>query len=520
MNSPLSPQRFRFALAAVSAGFLLLPPCLILAQPGPGQGGRPPGGGGPGGMMSGEREIVVQFDTDGNGWLNANERKAALEFLAEEQKNGGGRRGPRFGGGGDQTPPEQGIKLSPADVKNYPGRPFYDPGVVRPLFLDFENADWEKEMAAFNNTDIEMLAKLTVDGKTYEDVGVHFRGASSFFTVGEGRKRSLNVSVDFIHDKQDIDGYQTLNLLNSHTDASFLRTVLSYQISGNYLPTPKANFVRVVINGENWGIYVNAQQFNKDMTGDGFDSRKGARWKTPGNPRGQANLAYLGDDVEEYKKFYRIKSKDKAESWDALIHLTKILNNTPPDKLEAALEPVLDLDGALKFIALENVLVNNDGYWIRTSDYNLYLDTGGRFHLVPHDANETFLKPGGPGFGVEGFALDPLMAENDANKPLISKLLAVPELKTRYLGYVKDIAENWLDWNKLGPVAKAHHALIAEDVLIDTRKLDSNEAFEQSLSGEFETEGMRGKQKGISLKEFADQRRDYLLNLPAIKNLK
>lgn len=518
-----------FSVALSGAAVLLLPIVSSVAQPGPGQGGRPPGGpGGPGGfggptgggmMGGGTTELVDQFDQDKDGRLNADERQAALKFLQEQEQNGRGGRRPRFGGG-DQEPPEPGIKLSPAEVKNYPDNDFYDLSVGRTLFLDFENENWEKEMAAFNNSDVEVPAKLTVDGNVFEDVGVHFRGASSFFTVGEGRKRSMNVSVDWIHDKADIQGYQTLNLLNSHTDASFLRTVLTYQISGHYIPTPKANFVRVVINGENWGIYINAQQFNKDFLKDGFGTRKGTRWKTPGSPRGQASLAYLGDNVDEYKRYYSIKSEDTDEAWNALINLTKVLNQTPPEKLKQALDPILDIDGALKFLALENVLVNKDGYWIRSSDYNLYLDPDGRFHVIPHDANETFNRPGGGrGEQVEGFALDPLAFENDENKPLISKLLAVPELKKRYLQHVKDIAENWLDWAKLGPITKQHHALIAEDVLIDTRKLDSNEAFENSLDGEFETEGFRGPQKGVSIKEFADARREYLLNHPAIKDL-
>ena len=56
---------------------------------------------------------------------------------------------------------------------------------------------------------------------------------------------------------------------------------------------------------------------------------------------------------------------------------------------------MLDVDGALKFLALEVALVNNDGYWTRASDYSIYLDTKGMFHLFPHDANETL--PGGGG---------------------------------------------------------------------------------------------------------------------------
>ena len=55
-----------------------------------------------------------------------------------------------------------------------------------------------------------------------------------------------------------------------------------------------------------------------------------------------------------------------------------MLNETPPDELEAALEPMLDIDGALKFLALDNALINNDGYWTRASDYSIYQDDKGR----------------------------------------------------------------------------------------------------------------------------------------------
>jgi hypothetical protein len=35
---------------------------------------------------------------------------------------------------------------------------------LRTLFLEFENADWEKELSDFHGTDVEVPAKLIVDG--------------------------------------------------------------------------------------------------------------------------------------------------------------------------------------------------------------------------------------------------------------------------------------------------------------------------------------------------------------------
>lgn len=492
-----------------------------------GLGDRGPGG--PGGMQE-EIKLVKQFDKNGDKRLDADERKAAREFLVKERAQGRGQRGPGgpggFGGPGgrnreNQTPSAPGIKLAPGDVKSYGNEPFYDAKTVRTLFIQFENPEWEKELSDFNNTDVEVPATLTVDGKTYKDVGIHFRGASSFFTVGEGRKRSLNVSVDFVNETQSIGGYRTLNLLNSHTDASFLRTILYYQVARDYIPAPQANYVRVVINGENWGVYISAQQFNKDFVNDWFKTTKGARWKVPGSPRGRGGLEYLGDNIPAYQKIYEIKTKDDVKSWLALINLCKVLNETPADKLEAALEPILDIDGALKFLALENVLINGDGYWTRASDYNIYQDDKGRFHIVPHDANETFRAPQGPGMGggqrVNGVELDPFAGSDDKDKPLLSKLLVVPALRERYLGYVRDIATKWLDWQKLGPIAQGYQALIADDVKKDTRKLDSYEAFTKSLTEDTEEEGFRGPRRSMSLKSFVEQRREYLLNLSAVK---
>ncbi len=190
--------------------------------------------------------------------------------------------GPR--GRGNQEPAAAGKSIKPSEVKNYVDKDLYDVGVMRTLFLTFDNKDWEKELEAFNNTDVEVPATLMVDGKTYKTIGVHFRGMSSYGMVPTGYKRSLNVSMDFVDSEQRLYGYKTLNLLNAHEDPSYMSSVLYSQIARQYIPAPKANFVRVVINGENWGVYANVQQFNKEFLKENYASTKGTRWKVSGSP--------------------------------------------------------------------------------------------------------------------------------------------------------------------------------------------------------------------------------------------
>lgn len=690
--------------------------------------GGPMGFGGGPGMMQ-EIKLVEKFDKDSNGWLDAEERNAARKYLAEQgnARRFGGPGGPRFGGFGPFAPnrtqeqPQKGIPLSPKDVKLYPDAPLYAPDVLRTLFLEFENEDWEQELAEFKNTDVQVPARLIVDGKTYRDVGVHFHGTSSFMGVPAGRKRSLVLTLDFIHRDQNLAGYRKLLLLNSHNDPSFLRTVLALEIARDYMPAPKANYVRVVINGESWGIYINQQFFNKDFIRDWFGTTKGARWKVPGSPNGRGGLVYW-EDPQAYRRVYEIKSNDDPKSWAELINLCKVLNETPIEQLEEALQPLLNIDGVLRFLAWENLIVNEDGYYARASDYNIYKDERGRFHIIPYDANEGFptrgrgggpggpggprgfgpggliasqilsqadadadgklskaefvlladkwfeklsptdngavsqqrfmdmltellpppenlgrfgppdrqgdrgpwrdfgparfigpalftaldadrngelsrselkevfdkwfaqwdtaktgsltedklrdglsavlpqpgfggrpgrdgqrppieqtepgpgpagfgfrpggpgLAPGGPGFGPggPGFGpgsanLDPLVAINDPNKPLRSRLLAVASLRTRYLVYLRDMAEKWLDWDRLGALAKKYHELIAEDVRLDTKKLDTFEAFESSVADIGPSKQVSGAVE--NLKAFVQQRRAFILSHEEIKKL-
>ncbi|MFO0877694.1 MAG: CotH kinase family protein [Gemmataceae bacterium] len=563
--------------------------------PGGGPGGFP--GGGPPGGFGGPRfgpgtifagTLVRQADTDKDGQVTEKELVSAAEKLhkeADANKDGqitqaeladrlgklmeagsefgpGGGRGGRGGRGGfggpggpggrgGREPGKPGPEVKPDEVKLYDKESLYDSKVLRTLFLQFENDDWEAEMADFKGTDVEVPATLTVDGKKYPLVGVHFRGMSSFGMVPAGSKRSLNLSLDLVDSKQRLLGYKTLNLLNAADDPSYLHTILYSQAAGAYIPTPKANLVRVVINGKLWGVYVNVQQFDKVFLQEHFKTTKGTRWKVRGSPGGRGGLEYVGDDIEAYRRQFEIKSKESEKAWKALVTLCRTLNQTPADKLEKALESMLDIDGALWFLALDVALINNDGYWVRASDYSLYLDEKGKFHLVPHDMNETFSSamggpggfggrggpggpaggPGGPGgpaggpgggpggrggFGGGGVELDPLVGLTDARKPLRSKLLAVPALRERYLRHVRTIAEQQLDWKKLGPVVKHYRDLVKAEVERDTRKLYSHTAFLNATADEVEEGGPGRGPGGLSLRAFADRRRAFLLAHPEV----
>lgn len=370
-------------------------------------------------FVSATDTVFKEADKNADSQLDQDELVAAIgiavpppQFGPGGGRSGGPGGGPGGGPFGRSEPGKPGPKVAIDDVRPQPEGALYDPRVLRTLFFEFEETDWEAELQEFHNTDIDVPAVLVVDGKKYEPVGMRFRGMSSYGMVPAGSKRSFNVSLDRTNSKQRLGEYKTLNLLNSHEDGSFLSTVLYSRIARRHIAAPQANLVKVVINGESWGVYVNTQQFNKDFLAENYPSSKGTRWKVPGSPGASGGLEYFGENIEDYKRRFEMKSNDGDKEWQSLIKLCRVLNETKPEELEAALQPMLDIDEVLWFLALEVALINNDGYWVRASDYSIYLDPQGVFHILPHDMNEALhgqmmfgppgMGPGGPGGGFFG----------------------------------------------------------------------------------------------------------------------
>ena len=130
--------------------------------------------------------------------------------------------------------------------------------------------------------------------------------------VPAGRTHSINIDVDYGDKQQRLLGYKSLELLNSNGDPTFMRAVLYDQMAQKYLVAPNANYMRIVINGENWGIYQNPQAFNAALIQDNYETKNGIRWKVPCNLGAQAGLAYIGDDVAAYKSHYEIKPRERG----------------------------------------------------------------------------------------------------------------------------------------------------------------------------------------------------------------
>jgi hypothetical protein len=278
-----------------------------------------------------ERPILAQFDASKNGRLENDERKVAREWLAKQPPTGLGAVIGRFAGPGGPgspggpppgmpplggrglAPGSPGQRLSPDAVRTYRDEPFYDPTVLRTLFLQFENADWEKELSDFYNTDVDVPAVLTVDGRAYRDVGVRFRGMSSYAFVAEAPSdRSTCRSTS--RRQQRLLGYRTLNLLNANSDPTFVRGVLYSHIARQYVPAAKST-TRGWSSTERAGGRTSTPSSSTRTSSVTVSKTRRRALEGSGSPIGRGGMAYLGENIDAYRGIYAIKSRDNEQSW-------------------------------------------------------------------------------------------------------------------------------------------------------------------------------------------------------------
>ena len=401
----------------------------------------------------------------------------------------------------------------------------YDLNKVREVRIEFDREDWAEMLDSLKqNGGGRLLASVKVDGNQLDSVGVRFKGNSSYFNVrkNESTKLPFNIKANHVIKKQRFpNGYGTLKLSNVFRDPSFVREVLSYEIAGNYMAAPKANFVQVYVNGKYLGLYNSTESVDSDFLDRNFGEHKGAFFKcdpvwSSSVPDGcssgdKASLLYQGKDTTCYFKNYEIKSK---YGWAELQRLTEVLNKNPDE-----IESVLNVDEVLWMLAFNNVLANLDSYNGRLChNYYMYQDQSGRFRPVVWDMNLSF---GGFRFADDQKAMtneelqkmSPFLHYKYEKRPLISKLLQRDLYRKIYVAHVKTILEE--HFVKEQYLSRINHIqqLIGNYVKEDNNKLYTYDAFIQNVNQTTEAKGS----KIIGIKELMSARTAYLKNHPIMK---
>ncbi len=387
----------------------------------------------------------------------------------------------------------------------------YDPTTYRTFYLTFAQSNWFTLLQQNYVSEVEIPGTLTVDGIALPNVGVRIRGNTSYTQLPAGsQKVGLNIKTDSFVPGQDLLGYDHINLNNGFHDPTFIREFLTYYIMRQYGPAPRCNFVRLYINNQFWGVYINVQQPNAKWAGQWFRTNDGNRYRgfptTGGFQNGRCALTWLGSVVQSYLDAYQAKQGDGTD----LMQLCNLLNNTPNSLIQATVPTIFSVDQFYRYAACMSITTNTDSYLESGKDHFLYHDTTfGQFHMFPFDLNEAL---------AGSTTLSMWYQTTLATRPAFSKTLTFADWNQRYIAHYRTMLEDTWDWNVLGPLINQYHAMIDADVLADPKKIYTYAQFNTNVTAPVTVTGGGGPGGGSTtvpgLQPLITGRRTYLLSQP------
>ena len=312
---------------------------------------------------------------------------------------------------------------------------------------------------------------------TIRNVGFRLRGNTSRVS----KKKSFKISFNEYVSGRRYQGVKKINLNGQHNDPTMIREKLFYDTWKNAgMVERRTSFVRVYINHSYYGLYTNLEELDKDWLEKVYGEKSGNLYKCTS----PADLVFKGTDQQTYKsvksstttggRAYDLQTNEEVDDYADLVELITALDQPVDGTFAAQISQKINVDGLLKAFALDVASGNWDDYMYNKNNYFLYHNTGtGKFEFITYDADNTF--------GVDWVnrdwatrnCLDWVTHSEGELRPLVTKLLAIPEFKAKYQRYLDTIAREIISSDFIFPHIDFLKTLITQAALEDTyRTLD------------------------------------------------
>ena len=275
---------------------------------------------------------------------------------------------------------------------------------------------------------------LTAEGRTYNGVGFRYAGNASYMASAGGLKRSFKVDLDRI-DHSDLGGLRGVHLQSGALDSTKAREVLAYALfreAGVPAPCTALAEVTLTVPGRYdkayLGLYTFVEPVDRAFVIDHFHTDKGLLLK----PQGLRGIDFLGDDWQKYKGQYQPQSEPTPAEATRLIEFARLVQRDGDERFNKEIASYLDVDKFLRFMAVQALIANADGFFTLGYNYYLYLDpASNRFVFIPGDqelAFANFLMMGTADQLLDMSITHPYGGENR----LADRLLAIKDVRAAY----------------------------------------------------------------------------------------
>ena len=248
---------------------------------------------------------------------------------------------------------------------------------------------------------------VEVEGETLDGVGVRTKGGcGSSRDLGQKASFKINLSwddqsIEGCPVERRIHGLKRFTLNNQVQDRTFVHEMLAYrfyQLMG--VPTPRANHVRVFVNDELWGLYLNLESIDRRFLSRWFSNKDGMLYEgTYWCELLPQNVPPADEDTYCIaRKFHPSSCEPTAEGGDAEDYavvrdmVNQLQAGYQVGSFYPEIEAIWDFDTFLSLWAVENIIGHWDGYTIQiVNNYRVYHDPStGKWSIIPTGVDQTF----------------------------------------------------------------------------------------------------------------------------------
>ena len=321
---------------------------------------------------------------------------------------------------------------------------------------------------------------IEFDGNSWTNVGLRFKGNSSLHQSWGRGTNKLPFKLDFDEfedDHAEIEdqrfyGFKQLMLSSNFSDESLLREkVVADVFREAGVASAHTAFYRVYVDyGEGpiyFGLYTMVEVIDDTVIEEQFEDDGGNVYKPDGSGASFAQGAF------DEKSFDKETNQDEAD-WNDVVALFDALHaderTLDPAAWRSQLESVFDVDGFLRWLAVNTVVQNWDTYGRMTHNYYVYHDpTTDLLTWIPWDNNMALRDD----IGRQGvLSLD--LSEVDERWPLIRYLVDDEVYGETYTSYVEQTINGAFEPSNMTATYRELHDLIQPYVTGDEGEIEGH----------------------------------------------
>jgi spore coat protein CotH len=345
--------------------------------------------------------------------------------------------------------PEDYAAMQPQGVAQFPGfgRP---PEPAAPTQIGDAAQDMHR-----NQFGIDLpwaKGRITLGGKSFENVGIRYKGNGTIMDASRSIKKSFKVELDRNGGEEKFLGIKTINLHCGVTDPSKCRETLAYSLYREAgVPAPRTALTEVWLtvpgkyDKELLGLYTIVEQVGNAFLRENFGTDQGLLMK----PEGVRDFDYSGDDWNEYEAKYDPNRKASDAEVKRIIDFTHLIHDADDAEFDRVIARFIDIDSYLRFLAATAFIANSDSFFVLGHNYYLYLHPKtDQFHFIPWDLDRAFANFFVLGSHSQQVDLS-LTHPYAGTHRLTERLLRIPEVSARYQSLLKELQARCFNKEKL-----------------------------------------------------------------------